>query len=361
MKKLNITIDTGCNFLLSYAYPLSILLSKKEYYNWYMQNYIEHFFCIDKEYNIDTGIFDALEYGELDRINSGLIEYKSKSYQDFNVNINIIDTIITFLNNDTYCVIFLDEYYLSKNNYFGMKNEHFSHEYLIYGYDLSKKEFNVVCFENLIYCKSQLSMSKVKEAFKSSINIICNREPIWKSKIFMTFKIKNTIGNFPFQPNLLCQKLYNYFIGIDNPEMAFYKKWDDTQKEYATYGIETSRGFSKLIDFQMQNKDEKYFIINIFDLYKTLHLLYQHRLGIYNRILYLENYKLNNNEPINQMPAYKKVVNKSNSIRLNFLKYMSKIKDKQNIKVTMFELSSALTELYQLEKNVFNPNIFKLL
>ena len=91
-------------------------------------------------------------------IQSYILNFKGDT-EDF------IETIINAINNNYYCYLFLDWYYIN-DTYYG---DHFAHSAIVTGYDTANKTFTVYDnFNNGKFVKKKISFENTAKAFYSS-------------------------------------------------------------------------------------------------------------------------------------------------------------------------------------------------
>ena len=153
--------DCSCNFILSYAFPLSIAEWNKEFREWNYQNYMEIYYSYSNDLNMDIQIIDGQEYGINERLTPDL--YEVYHYNENLVYNTIIETIIEALDQKKYLIVFLDEQKL------GLTESTFIHESMFIGYNFEEKEFYVLCFVNYKYKKRTITFEEKCQAFRSAV------------------------------------------------------------------------------------------------------------------------------------------------------------------------------------------------
>ncbi len=307
--KLNIIRDCSCNFLLSYAYPLSMAETSLSFLSWNNQNYIYHFFSYNKFRNMNSGIYDALEYGSNQRLPDQIFQYDEIDYQSLVPSDRIVDYLITMLNEHRYIIIFLDnKELLSASN-------HFMHEYLIYGYNRKAQTFSSLYYINHKYTFNTIPFNNLMYAYKSLIENIDCLDDIWRNKCIMTFKLNDAgINTLNYSPMIFREKMRKYIRGdaIDNIHLE-----DDVSIRTSTFGIKTTYGLSRyLVD--LRNVDNRINYGQLYDIVKTIKLFLQHREGILKKTMFYQDYT--KNDLSLKLYRYKNVLSELKKIQLLMLK-----------------------------------------
>lgn len=108
-------------------FPLSAILTRKEYYPWFYNNYIQ-VFCVSNSYNIFFPDSRMIPWDY----------HETQKHYIINIcHCNLITYIINFINDDYYIETGVDEFYLPHRRAY--QKYHFGHQLLINGYDETKK------------------------------------------------------------------------------------------------------------------------------------------------------------------------------------------------------------------------------
>lgn len=161
------------------AYPLSILSVKEDYKPWLYSNYIQ-LCCNNKIYN--NGI-PFLEFFESNlELQNPFLRTQSLAWGSFvKNNINIIDYIITGINDGYYFYSFADEYYIPNRLFYG--KHHFIHDIFVFGYDDEKKELQILGYDDKEqFATSTVNYSAFQDAFLSKAD---NQRQLWNDRIYL--------------------------------------------------------------------------------------------------------------------------------------------------------------------------------
>ena len=253
--------NCSCNFILSYAFPLSIAEWNNDFCNWNYQNYIDLFFDYDKELNIDIRLLDGLEYGINERLNTELFEVYH--YNEDYLYETIIESIIEALDQGQYMIVFLDE------NKLGLTEELFIHESMFIGYNLERKIFYILCFANYKYQKREVTFDEVRQSYKSAVDNKGWLKYGWKSHMVtgICFAMNSS---YKYSPELAKEKMIDYYEQVG---------------ERAYKGIELFEGVSNFLAELYENREVNRHA-KFYDVIKTFQAIYQHRVGMRNRIVY---------------------------------------------------------------------------
>ena len=181
-----------------------------------------------------------------------------------------IKTIINAIDNDYYCYLFLDWYYIN-DNYHG---DHFAHSAIITGYNTLDKSFTIYDnFDNGKFIKKVVSFENTAKAFFSSKNSSTgNKNDNDQSDVFsylrdITFmKYNNCVYNKLDRKNIVFQ-IENYL----KSEHTIINLIDNR----STYGLNV---YKTLIE-KLNDID--------FGMLRDFHLIYEHKYLMYKRLNYV--------------------------------------------------------------------------
>lgn len=178
--KKNYVVSQGVNF------PLAILRTEPIFINWYYSNYIMPIAALDGVNSLWIRVADSLTYGDYANIYNKIMRMSSV-HLHFCIQIeDIVDALKNQISKDKeyYCILFLDFYYLQSLDTF-YKQRHYVHELLFYGYDDTKKCFDVYGYIGTSYKYINLSYTDVRNAFQSAFKYVADG---WNKHMLMTLK-----------------------------------------------------------------------------------------------------------------------------------------------------------------------------
>jgi hypothetical protein len=297
---------------LHHAYPLTAVMSHKDFDSWFFSNYIQ------LEYRLGDDSLNFFTYVICgNSIFIPLIDYKVLDLEFISkINTSIIDFIKSSIEIGYYVTTYLDEFFIPEREAY--KKIHFRHEIMIYGFDSDKKILKVIGYNNeKTYATSSVSFSEFEDAYLNSID---------KKNDLILLKAKD---NSSYQPsyefdienvkNLLYDYLYSKnssarLRSIGNPTNNF------------VYGVSV---YNQLIKYYLSIIEDDKKVCDI----RHLHLLYEHKKTMVSRIKYLiaENYINSEN---NFISIFSELQNDALNRRNNLIKY-NIAKNKTLINVTI--------------------------
>lgn len=262
MKKLKIEqpISNCYQFM---AFPLAIQECNPMAYEWIYSNFIQT--CFDLSYHktpvpyyfyiFDYTISPFLDVQKLNRDTLA------------NNNLNILDFIVNTVDNGQYIYLNLDEFYIPKRNAY--KDKHFSHDCLIYGYDMGKREIYLYGFD----ISNQLNMTEI--SFDDFVLAYENIELIEKELTYINLYKLRKGCKYKLNLDIIIEQLKEYFEGRNssNRFSMLRETWE------RAYGIDF---YTHINDYILSCESEKIKMdIRIF------HFLYEHKYIMKRRIEYL--------------------------------------------------------------------------
>lgn len=178
--------------------------------------------------------------------------------------IDALDFAINSINQGDYVNIYLNNYYIPHR--VAYQKEHSVREHLLYGYDLEKRIFYAVGFnEKLIYSNSEISFSN----FKSGFNETDEKMPLNLLKFNETEKYMFDIENVK-------QLLTDYLYSNDTSKRVRMYKNPNPKK---LYGMKVYDGLKLYLD----NLEKEKIPIDL----KPFHILLEHKRCMVSRIKYM--------------------------------------------------------------------------
>lgn len=300
-KSLPIAFQTEVTSYLHRSLPLCVILAYEAYKNWYYTNYIQIFSYTDGKNFTEVNYLEPRDsYREVaDVICLGYPLLKNE--KDI---INFIKEKITL---GYYMVMHLDEYELPcKVDY---HKQHFVHPSLIYGYESESKLIKAVGFDECrMFCKLSCKEEEVKAAYESGKRYYLEYAPWCAWSAIQLIKPKTPQKSFPFSLRKFMTDLKAYMEG----EADEYRLYDfEYPKERIAYGLEVE----KVVAHQLRKLLKNEFTID----YRGIHLLVEHKKGLYQRFLYLGHIKNLGPQFGHCCDVYNKLVEKWENLRLNYL------------------------------------------
>jgi hypothetical protein len=260
------------------AYPYhghlhSILSTIEESLPWIYCNYIQ-LITYDINWN-DRPWFDfyTVDTPNVFNYNPWLKDNVVNIKTHFLLEKNIVEQCIESIDSGFYITIVLDDFYIPTHPNYHIS--HSWHEYLISGYNLAKKTFQLSGnLENFKYSVEELDFNNLEKAFKKEelINI-------------SLVKIDKDTNIFDFNVNEVTMLLEEFLLSKDTSEryrMFETKSKDQGKAKY--YGIETYQ-------YLIEHLENSIIRQNPIDL-RAFYIIWEHKKIMVNRIIYMQRLNL---------------------------------------------------------------------
>jgi hypothetical protein len=304
-KELKVRLQHDINIFLHHALPLCVITADEKLVPWYYEHYIE-IYSRTNENGYIAGNF--LEYWSPHRV---LCEEVHMGLAFMAQVTDIVGYITEKIDMDYYVTIALDEYYIP-----GMRTYSQSHEIsnvLIYGYDNYKKHFMVIGFDkNMTFTKMIFDYDDFVLAYENVKIYYKSNAPWCETGVIEMIKLWDFKTQYPFSLSRFLSKLYNYICSIGDDSVAFahlQRRYDSRVK----YGLDV---YDDLIN-HLEDKNESD--------YKLIHLLYESKKAIYNRLQYIIKNIYSNEQLESHVNFYSGVVKKFELLRMKYLKIQKQI------------------------------------
>lgn len=347
-KELDLILQNEITTYFHWLLPLCFILAYQRFIPWFYEHFIQigSFFWDNPGYDKEYIWIDYQEH-LTDTFKNGILfdHFLSLGYDDFDKS-NFINFLINKIDQNYYAVIHLDEYYLpGKSSY---QTRHFVHQSLIYGYDRDKRQFLAAGFNaKNVLAKNTIDFISMGQAFQSG-------ETYYKDdSLFATREIIQL-----FLPAMY-QETYQYDIQKFLFELADYafsrtaqsKQYIFKQKSMLNKcGINNFKFGLNVYDCMVLKLKERLEGKHSFD-YRFIHLLSEHKKGIYKRLNYLQtqcNPRININ---NDILEYKKIADQFETVRMNYLRHALIDSGFQNISVISPKNVSAIEYMIGIISN----------
>jgi len=187
-----------------------------------------------------------------------------------NMGVDIEEFIKTCIDNQSYVMIKVDEYYLPNMPSYKYKN--FLHDVFIYGYDEENSCFDITCYgKSGLYSRDTIMMSDLKKALYIEEN--------GDKDLTYIFKLRDHKAEFDLK--LVTESIFDYVYSQNTSERLRPMK-KPTRKR--TYGIKTCMLLKKRLEeiIELGENSNKYKL----DL-RTFRLLWEHKKCMYDRLCYM--------------------------------------------------------------------------
>jgi len=245
------------------AFPLMVMECNSKSYEWIYGNFIQT--CFDTAYHkapvpfyfyiFDYTISPFLEVHKINR-----------DFLNFN-KIKILDLVKNSINNNYYIYLNLDEFYVPQR--FSYKVKHFSHDCLIHGYDLEKKEIYLFGYSS----KWQIESTSI--SFDEFELAYMNLELIDTELTYINLYRCKESGQYALKLDMIVKQLIEYLEGINSSEQFSMLK----EPFERAYGM----NFYQYIGEYLLNCETYNIEYDI----RVFHFLFEHKKIMENRIRYL--------------------------------------------------------------------------
>ena len=300
-KELKVVMQRDITTYLHRSLPLCAILAYDKYLPWYFSNFIQIFSHTDFNGYVEINYLEARDcYIEI-------AEVVCLGYHLLKNEKSILEFIIEKLNMGYYLVINVDEFYLS--NKWVYQNNHFVHSSLIYGYDNTTKQVKAIGFnQERLFTELTFDYSEFNDAYENGKIYYKNDAPWCDWSAVQLIRPKSFEGEFPFIINRFINELEEYLFSRSDLRRLYSFEY---QTEQVEYGFKTYDVLIKNLHNLLAGKPT-------ID-YRAIHLLYEHKKCLYERLEYvITEYKLSG-EIIELHKQYMEIVESWNEIRIEFL------------------------------------------
>lgn len=285
-----------------HAYPLSIIPSHKDHFEWFLCNYTK-LACIKSDFHSHWGPVNFFYSNDNLMTFCPLLESNTLSKNLLCNSNDIINFIINSIDNDQYIVTYVNEYYIPNRRAFN--NFHNSHDIFIFGYDLNQQLFQVAGFtDNREYSITEVKFSSMREAliyFDQSTGFTLDRQDelillnvnhdssFEFSKELVLVNIKDYLESKNSSLNTICNNEYAYGLEVNNYIYHYIKSINESMDVRILHILwEHKKNMVLLINYLNNNV----FINN-------LHSIYEEYQVIQKNVLILRNCTLKYNRTQN--------------------------------------------------------------
>jgi hypothetical protein len=206
-----------------------------------------------------------------------------------------------------YVLINFDEYYLPVKQWY--QKEHFTHNSMIFGYDDRGQKFRAMGFNaGELFTEISINYANVAQAYEAGKNYYHRSAPWAEHNAVELLKLKEFKYEYPFDIRRFLGKLERYLSATGDSSIIFSYNWDPNK---VAYGIDVYRILVECLEKLLQGQ----FNID----YRAIHLLYEHKKGLYQRLRYvLEKYQIGGTLE-EKIQEYLPIVDQVGAIRRKFL------------------------------------------
>lgn len=178
-----------------FAYQLAVICIADDHEPWLYSHFIQ---LICNPSDPIVAFYDEYVWYET----NPWFKFEKLSYKTIDtLNLNLLELIINYIENDFYVLAIIDEFYLPNRKSY--HKEHFIHDLLIYGYDRENNTYNTIGFdENGIFRPQKLDFNDFQNAFCNLNNYMIFFSLIKEYKYnFRIDIIKNLLSDYLYSKN----------------------------------------------------------------------------------------------------------------------------------------------------------------
>ncbi len=317
-KELEVVLQRDINSYLHWALPMCIVKSNDKFAAWHNERFIQ-VYSLTQNYDENTYIFTDFA-DKIDSVKLLFRNWDRYRYEDLNDVKNIAEFVIEKINMGFYIIIFLDEYYLPQKHFYNVR--HFVHPSLIYGYDNNAKEFLSISFDKMqTFTKMSYSYDLFVKAYEGGkLYFIMEDAGYAEHKIVQVIQPHRFDKDYPFDIKHFLSELHNYIFSISDP----YKKHICRDHQWRDKNVADEAkivcGFD-VYDDVVENLQKLAYGKSSLD-YRMIHLLYEHKEGMYKKLKYLAYENNFSSEFTKYVGKYEKIVEGFKEARFLFIKFL---------------------------------------
>lgn len=302
-KILPVTDNPPITVYRNYAYPLCIICSEEAEPNW-LDNHFGNMYLMRNKNN-----FIWLDFLEPDEWYESILDYERITLDELD-GLDIKELIKSTLNEGKYVALFLDGYYL--NNTAPAGKRHTVGEFFIYGYDDEKEIFYSVGFNSSEFFGKMTY--PYDEVIKASSSLVYEREKLGELPVWVLWyafsKIKKKNVTNQINGSNIIKDLEEYtFASVMKEKLR--SEVISGRGDNAIYGADCQKEIIKALYSIIDNG------VYCTD-YRHVHLLYEHKKSLFNRIKRLVNAR--NIEASDFIDKYQTVMKKIELAKVFYLK-----------------------------------------
>lgn len=336
-----IVLQNEVTSYLHWSLLLCFILENDRFRQWYYQHFIQlgSFLYSHVGSSITKIMVDYLEHVEDTFRNSILLKHCIiLGYDDLDKN-DLNDILCYKLCQGYFGVVYLDEYFLpGKRSY---QKHHFVHPTLFYGFDSLRHRFMCIGYDSqYILVKYELDFDTVREAFISGAAHY-KKGAVYAEKEVVQLYLPNKQGTpYIFDNRTFFSELTDYVFSRSNNEKLYLFQHCNTL-EYR--GIHQQNVGLSVTDEVLLKLQEKMLGVDSID-YVAVHILAEHKRGIYNRLKYIYSQSGIPDKLGGEIDKYEKLVHQLEVARMLFLRETLTDKGSQLHKIVHILESTRKTE-----------------
>jgi len=270
-KVLPVVLQDEVKVYLHRSLPLCIILAYENYKGWYYSNYIQIFSQEDETGHVE------LNYLEPRDSYADVAEVICLGYHMFKDNDDFVAFAKDKLRLGYYLIANVDEKELKNKHAY--QQDHYIHSSIIYGYDDHKQTLLGIGFdESRIFTYLSFDYEEMQRAFVSGKKHYKKTAPWCEWSAIQLVKPKTPDKPFAWNGRKFLMDLHDYVHSIADPYRRYTFAYSKDQNEF---GLRT-------YDVVIKKLQERLETGNVTIDYRAIHLIHEHKQGLYQRIRYLD-------------------------------------------------------------------------
>lgn len=342
IKELQIELQKNITTYLTFSLPLCAILANKENYSWLYEHFIQLYTLTD-----DNGKL-WVDYLEDRDFYKDIADYNIIGADKMKNEDNIIEFIVNKINSEYYVIIFVDEYYLSNKNAYN--KFHFVHQLMVYGYNNEECSLNTIAFDNNNkFNILKYTFTEFKQAYENGKNSYSDDQPWLKNETVEIIRPKAQNNSSLCNTKAILTNIKKYVSGKDE-----YSKIRPFNLEVFGDNASFNNEVLSQVEAHLKYWERNEVCID----YRYIHLIYEHKVLMFDRIQYIsELYNLNMEKIIKDYSVIKdesiilkNIFLKQELKETNFKALYRPIKDKDTIN----KLCNMLGSIKERETTILN-------
>ncbi|PYG87831.1 amino acid adenylation domain-containing protein [Ruminiclostridium sufflavum DSM 19573] len=318
--ELKVAIQKDITAYLHRSLPLCAILPHDKYLPWYYSSFIQIFSFIDREGKL------FVDYMEPCSCYNEILHLVNIAFHLLNGKEKIIDFIIEKISLGYCLMMFVDEYYLPDK--WAYKKKHFIHPSLIYGYDNEREQLRAIGFDrNMLFTELIFNYSEFREAYQNGKTYYKETAPWCELTAIQLIRPNGFEEEYPYSNYRVLKELKDYIFGVGDKRRLYSFMYPEN---HTVFGMQ-------VYDEAVRNLENLFMGKATID-YRAMHMLWEHKKGIYDRIEYLISRNRLTGEIIPMHKEYTSVVDLSNNIRIKCLEMENKNIDINGLSVEQASL-----------------------
>ena len=290
-KILPVALQHDVNTYLYESLPLCVILSRPEWYEWFLNHYVELYLIDAKKeerYNFhNIRYMEVQMHMRFNRLQEILI-YNQLESRVINNKVNIVDFVKANIDDGAYSLVFLNEWAIPHK--LSYQKTHWYHESLVYGYDDEKELVHCISFdENQVFTSFEVDYHSFWDGFQ----LICNDPSDISEYQRYIYLLEPRDMTYSFDMAKFTHQLENYLGGtadlIDKYNLDLFDFPTEREDWTYTFGCNI---YSRWVDILKAACDREPFN------YLEFHIVAEHKKLMLKRLEYL----------IKHLPSYRQLL-----------------------------------------------------